>query len=100
MYDLFIEVKENKLEEIKKQEKDEKTYDYLKERINSRFEEQVGTRFNWYEPNFYKLSDAVNSKKELDEKKLKEIIMDVCPSVESITFWQGNIIIRIRDENI
>lgn len=34
------------------------------------------------------------------EKKLKEIIMDVCPSVESITFWQGNIIIRIRDENI
>lgn len=74
VYDLFIEVKENKLEEIKKQEKDEQTYDYLKERINSRFEEQVGTRFNWYEPNFYKLLDSVNSKKELDEKKLKENI--------------------------
>ena len=73
VYDLFIEVKNNKLEELKSK-RDEEYYNDLKERINSRFEQEVGTRFNWYDPYFYKLSDAVNSKKELDEKKLKENI--------------------------
>jgi len=32
------------------------------------------------------------------EKKLKEIIMDVCPNVESVKFWNGNAIIKVNDE--
>lgn len=34
------------------------------------------------------------------EKKLREVIMDLCPNVESIKFWNGNAIINIKEENI
>ena len=34
------------------------------------------------------------------EKKLREVIMDLCPNVESVKFWNGNAIINIKEENI
>jgi GNAT superfamily N-acetyltransferase len=73
VYDLLVEVKDNKLQELKSK-RDEEYINDLTERINLRFEEEIGTRYNWYDRYFYKLLDAVNSKKELDEKKLKENI--------------------------
>ena len=32
------------------------------------------------------------------EKKLRDLIMEMCPNVEKIVFWQGNAIITFSEE--
>jgi hypothetical protein len=48
------------------------------------------------------ITNPPKTKREIKEyeKKLKEIIMAVCPNVESVKFWKGNAIIKVNNEII